>query len=230
MVPLRGCTHAPGRPLGHVLVPGRFVVAEIADVIDIDPPTGGTDPPRASSQEPARPPHRNATGRRCPSHSRGMTAHLELPLPSVAVRDHAVPPGHEGPRIRSAALVELPQHRQPQVAVHHEGLDRAEPGGAVAPDRHNQNDTGIQQALPPEVSQPRLADVPAPTTSWRLRCLSGRLLIRGATSTGQPTGTAVAYGAATARTSVAGVAATMPPPRIRPASSTRRATGARAGR
>jgi hypothetical protein len=67
------------------------------------------------------------------------TPDLKLPLPAVAVRDHAV---HENTRIPDEVhcLGRLPQHRQPQIAVHHEGLGRAERGYHRAessrPERH----------------------------------------------------------------------------------------------
>src|SRR6266567_1350005 len=141
-------------PHDYVLVPGGVVIANEGDLVDADREQVGLSRLRAPAEADCHRVGVAALHRWIVLGTCGA-ADLELPFGAIAVGDHAV---HEDARVSQevAGFPRLPHHGQPQVAVHDEGLDRAESWRAVLSDRGHEYDARFDKALPSEPGQARL--------------------------------------------------------------------------
>ena len=108
---------------------------------------------------PPTQPGRNLVGvpalhRRVVFRARSPT-HLELAVATIATGDDTV---HQDPRIASqiGRLGRAPQHRQPEIPIHHPRLHRTDTGRAITPNSPDEHNTRPEQPSTSHFGQPRL--------------------------------------------------------------------------
>ncbi len=136
------------------LVAARVVVPDERDIVDVHPeevePPGHRVPPEAVSDD-------DCVGGLDVGidHGDGETADLAFARGTIPARHDAVDQDARVAR-EVPCLSRVQQHRQPQVALPEERLDRADPGRAVQADRPDQHDARLCDGAHPDSGQARL--------------------------------------------------------------------------